>query len=285
MVEAPPAATAMPALRRCASGPGRAARPAAELARRGRSTWRNSPWPPGGAVRRRGRRRPRSSAVPLSRLAEWHSAAWLTLLRARLLLPDLPAGGAGRGGRAAAAPADREAARRLPMAGAAAAARAGGLRRPASRSRCRRSPAADLRAAGACLSLLELPPRQRVYRPHPPPLWRVPDALARMRWAADRRCHRVRRWRTFLPAPGRAGGFDPAAAAGRPGQHAGRWPRAQPRWRGRALSQDAAFGDVGVVRPGDAEGLRLAERRRMQDIIPIRLNLDLLQVGVAGEAS
>jgi segregation and condensation protein A len=28
--------------------------------------------------------------------------------------------------------------------------------------------------------LLELPERARVYRPNPPPLWRVPDALARM---------------------------------------------------------------------------------------------------------
>jgi segregation and condensation protein A len=33
----------------------------------------------------------------------------------------------------------------------------------------------------ACLRLIELPERERVYRPDPPPLWRVPDALARIR--------------------------------------------------------------------------------------------------------
>lgn len=33
----------------------------------------------------------------------------------------------------------------------------------------------------ACLRLIALPIRQRVYRPNPPPLWRVPDALARIR--------------------------------------------------------------------------------------------------------
>jgi segregation and condensation protein A len=33
----------------------------------------------------------------------------------------------------------------------------------------------------ACLRLLALPERERVYRPDPPPLWRVPDALARIR--------------------------------------------------------------------------------------------------------
>ena len=33
----------------------------------------------------------------------------------------------------------------------------------------------------ACLTLLELLARERVYRPNPPPLWRVPDALAQMR--------------------------------------------------------------------------------------------------------
>jgi segregation and condensation protein A len=32
----------------------------------------------------------------------------------------------------------------------------------------------------ACLRLIALPMRQRVYRPSPPPLWRVQDALARI---------------------------------------------------------------------------------------------------------
>ena len=33
----------------------------------------------------------------------------------------------------------------------------------------------------ACLRLLVLPHRDRVYRPRPPALWRVPEALERMR--------------------------------------------------------------------------------------------------------
>jgi segregation and condensation protein A len=33
----------------------------------------------------------------------------------------------------------------------------------------------------ACLKLLALPARERVYQPNPPPLWRVPEALDRMR--------------------------------------------------------------------------------------------------------
>ena len=32
----------------------------------------------------------------------------------------------------------------------------------------------------ACLRLLVLPHRDRVYRPRPPALWRVPDALERI---------------------------------------------------------------------------------------------------------
>jgi segregation and condensation protein A len=43
-------------------------------------------------------------------------------------------------------------------------------------------PAADLtELLRACLKLLELPARERIYRPNPPPLWRVPEALARIR--------------------------------------------------------------------------------------------------------
>jgi hypothetical protein len=33
----------------------------------------------------------------------------------------------------------------------------------------------------ACLKLLEIPARETIYRPQPPLLWRVPDALARIR--------------------------------------------------------------------------------------------------------
>jgi segregation and condensation protein A len=43
-------------------------------------------------------------------------------------------------------------------------------------------PPADLTALlRACLAALEVPARERVYRPTPPPLWRVPEALAQMR--------------------------------------------------------------------------------------------------------
>jgi segregation and condensation protein A len=123
--------------------------------------------------------------VPLSRLAEWHiMAAWLTLLRTRLLLPDLPDEAA----QAEATElrqrlAEREAAWRLadwlerrPQLGREVFAR--GEPEPAADA----PPAADLTALlRACLTLLELPAWERVYRPNPPPLWRVPDALAHMR--------------------------------------------------------------------------------------------------------
>jgi segregation and condensation protein A len=123
--------------------------------------------------------------VPLSRLAEWHiMAAWLTLLRTRLLLPELPddtaqTEAAGLRQRLA----DRDAARRLadwlerrPQLGREVFARG----EPESAADA--PPAADLTALlRACLTLLELPAWERVYRPSPPPLWRVPDALAHMR--------------------------------------------------------------------------------------------------------
>ncbi|MFC7478246.1 segregation and condensation protein A [Dankookia sp. GCM10030260] len=123
--------------------------------------------------------------VPLSRLAEWHiMAAWLTLLRTRLLFPDPPDEAA----QAEAAGlrqhlADRDAAKRLadwlerrPQLGREVFAR--GEPEPAADS----LPAADLtELLRACLTMLELPARQRVYRPRLPALWRVPEALARIR--------------------------------------------------------------------------------------------------------
>ena len=104
--------------------------------------------------------------VPLSRLAESHSsAAWLTLLRTRLLLPELPdetaqAEAAGLRQRLA----DRDAARRLadwlerrPQLGREVFAR--GEPEPAADA----LPAADLTALlRACLTLLELPACERV---------------------------------------------------------------------------------------------------------------------------
>ena len=126
-------------------------------------------------------------AVPLPRLAEWLiMAAWLTLLRARLLLPAAPE-------EAAIAQADARALRRRLAARDAAQRLADWLeRRPqlgravfgrgAAEPATDALPTADLTALlRACLSVLELPARERVYRPSPPELWRVPQALARMR--------------------------------------------------------------------------------------------------------
>ena len=123
--------------------------------------------------------------VPLSRLAEWHiMAAWLTLLRTRLLLPELPddtaqAEAAGLRQRLA----DRDAARRLadwlerrPQLGREV------FPRGAAEPDAATEPAADVtELLRACLKLLEVPLRERVYRPRPPLLWRAPDALARLR--------------------------------------------------------------------------------------------------------
>src|SRR4051794_6179401 len=111
-------------------------------------------------------------------------AAWLTLLRTRLLMPELPddtaqAEVAGLRQRLA----DRDAARRLadwlerrPQLGREVFAR--GEPEPAAEAQ----PAADLTALlRACRALLEFPAGGGVYRPNPPALWRVPEALARMR--------------------------------------------------------------------------------------------------------
>ena len=123
--------------------------------------------------------------VPLPRLAEWQTmAAWLALLQSRLLLPQEPEEAV----QAEAAAlrqrlVEREAARRLadwlerrPQLGQDVFARGEPEAAPGA------APAADLTALlRACLVLLELPARERTWRPSPPPLWRVPDALAHMR--------------------------------------------------------------------------------------------------------
>jgi segregation and condensation protein A len=123
--------------------------------------------------------------VPLPRLAEWLiMAAWLALMRSRLLLPA-GAEEAAEAAREAAGLrrrlADREAARRLadwlerrPQLGRDVFGRA------AAEPTDGAAPAADItELLRACLKLLELPARERVYRP-PPPLWRVPEALGRI---------------------------------------------------------------------------------------------------------
>jgi segregation and condensation protein A len=124
--------------------------------------------------------------VPLSRLAEWTvMAAWLLALRARLLLPAGTAESAEAEREAADLRqqlAKREAARRLadwlerqPQLGREVFARG------APEQGATAEPAADVTALlRACLRLLEVPPRERVYRPQPPALYRVPEAMARI---------------------------------------------------------------------------------------------------------
>lgn len=125
--------------------------------------------------------------VPLSAISDWLvMAAWLLLLRSRLLLP---AGSEeDRAAQAEAAElrrrlADREAVRAM----------ADWLERRTRLGRDvfgRGAPASDpsplpvadiTELLRACYRLIALPSRDRVYRPNPPPLWRVPDALLRIR--------------------------------------------------------------------------------------------------------
>ncbi|TDG05440.1 segregation/condensation protein A, partial [Paracraurococcus ruber] len=125
--------------------------------------------------------------VPLARVAEWVvMAAWLLALRSRLLLP---AGLAEQDEAEREAAdlrrrlADREAARRLadwlerrPQLGRAV------FGRGAAEPEAAAEPAADLaELLRACLKLLQVPLRERVYRPRPPLLWRAPEALLRLR--------------------------------------------------------------------------------------------------------
>jgi len=125
--------------------------------------------------------------VPLSQMADWLvMAAWLLLLRSRLLLP---AGSEeDRAAQAEAADlrrrlADREAVRamadwleRRPRLGREVFGRGAPEAEPSP------VPLADItELLRACHRLIALPARDRVYRPSPPPLWRVPDALARFR--------------------------------------------------------------------------------------------------------
>ncbi len=129
--------------------------------------------------------------VPLPRLADWLiMAAWLTLLRSRLLLPSAAAESAEAEHEAAGLRrklADREWASRLadwlerrPQLGRQVFAR--GEAELTAATIAGAPPLADTaELLRACLRLLVLPHRDRVYRPRPPALWRVPDALERMR--------------------------------------------------------------------------------------------------------
>ena len=112
--------------------------------------------------------------VPLARVAEWVvMAAWLLALRARLLLPASTAESAEAEREAADLRrrlADREAARRLadwlerrPQLGREVFGR--GAAEPAATA----EPAADVtELLRACLKLLQVTPRERVYRPQLP---------------------------------------------------------------------------------------------------------------------
>ena len=130
-------------------------------------------------------------AVPLPRLADWLiMAAWLTLLRSRLLLPAAAAESAEAEREAEGLRrqlADREWVSRLadwlerrPQLGRQVFARSEA--EPDAVTTAGAPPLADTaELLRACLRLLVLPHRDRVYRPRPPALWRVPDALERMR--------------------------------------------------------------------------------------------------------
>ncbi len=125
--------------------------------------------------------------VPLSAVSDWLvMAAWLLLLRSRLLLP------AGLEEDRAAQAEAAELRRRLADRGAVRALADWLERRPrlghevfgrgAPEAEPLPVPLADItELLRACCRLIALPTRDRVYRPSPPPLWRVPDALARIR--------------------------------------------------------------------------------------------------------
>jgi segregation and condensation protein A len=132
--------------------------------------------------------------VPLSRLADWLvMAAHLALLRSRLLLPADSAEAVEARREAEAVRrrlADRGFVRRLadwleqrPRLGRDVFARGAAEEEPESADqRGAATPAADVTALlRACLAVLERPGRGGSWRPAPLPLWRVPDALARLR--------------------------------------------------------------------------------------------------------
>jgi segregation and condensation protein A len=128
--------------------------------------------------------------MPLSRLGDWLvMAAHLALLRSRLLLPADSTEGREAQREAEALRrrlADRESVRCLadwlqqrPQLGREVFAR-GVAEEPETSGHA--TPAADTAALlRACLAVLEKADIAASYRPEPLPLWRVPDALARLR--------------------------------------------------------------------------------------------------------
>ncbi len=130
--------------------------------------------------------------APLSRLGDWVvMAAHLAWLRSRLLLPEDSREGEEARREAEALRrrlADREHVQRLadwlqqrPQLGREVFAR-GRAEEPENADRGAAPPAAGTAALlRACLAVLERPDRGGSYRPSPLLLWRVPDALARLR--------------------------------------------------------------------------------------------------------
>ncbi len=125
--------------------------------------------------------------IPLATIGDWLvTATTLLSLRARLLLPP---------DSATAQDAAKEAAalRRQLADRALVQAQARWLERRVQLGRDvfargmsdadeNPTPVADVtELLRACLRLLQRSPRDRIYRPAPPPLWRVPDALTRVR--------------------------------------------------------------------------------------------------------
>jgi segregation and condensation protein A len=131
--------------------------------------------------------------APLSRLGDWLvMAAQLAWLRSRLLLPAEAAEGEQARRDAGALRrrlADRAHARRLAdwlearhQLGRDVFARGVAVEAAAAAGMDRAVPAADIAALfRACLAVLERSDRGGSWRPEPLPLWRVPDALARLR--------------------------------------------------------------------------------------------------------
>ncbi len=199
--------------------------------------------------------------MPLSHLGDWLvMAAHLALLRSRLLLPEdgREAGEARQEAEALRRQlADREAVRRLAdwlerrsRLGREVFAR-GAAEAPQTTDRGA-APVADTAALlRACLAALERPGRVGSLRPPPLPLWRVPDALARLRRLLPATPEGAPLER-FLPEAV-AGGPDAAlrrraalASTLLAGLELGREGAA-------SLSQDSAFGEV-VVAPAGPPG-------------------------------
>lgn len=193
--------------------------------------------------------------VPLSAISDWLvMAAWLLLLRSRLLLP---AGSEeDRTAQAEAAAlrrrlADRAAVRamadwleRQPRLGREVFGRGAPEAEPSP------VPLADItELLRACHRLIALPIRDRVYRPNPPPLWRVPHAIALVRGLLAGLPPEGARLATLLPAGARMATPLQRRAALASTLMAG---LELTREGVLTLEQHAAFGEIRAGRPAPA---------------------------------